>query len=118
VILAVEDDPTVRTFIVSTLERSGYRVLVAGTPAEAVALSEGLSERIDLLLSDVVMPGQTGHDLAGRLLAGRPELRVLLISGYDVRHAAPDKASLEFLAKPLDPSRLLAAVERALAGHG
>jgi two-component system cell cycle sensor histidine kinase/response regulator CckA len=118
VILAVEDDPTVRTFIVSTLERSGYRVLVAGTPAEAVALSEGLSERIDLLLSDVVMPGQTGHDLAGRLLAGRPELRVLLISGYDVRHAAPAKASLEFLAKPLDPSRLLAAVERALAGHG
>jgi hypothetical protein len=114
VILAVEDDPSVRTFVTSTLERAGYRVLVAGTPSEAVALSDGLSDRIDLLLTDVVMPGENGHDLAERLLATRPGLRVLMMSGYDVEPIPTDER-LTFLAKPFDRGLLLDAVERALA---
>ncbi len=116
VILAVEDDPSVRGFVISTLERSGYRVMVAATPAEAFALADGLPDRIDLLLTDIVMPGENGHDLADRLLASRPTLRVLLVSGYDVDPIGTDDERLRFLAKPFDRGQLLAAVERALVG--
>ncbi len=114
-VLAVEDDPLVRAFVVSTLERAGYRVLVAASPAEAIALSEGLTERIDLLVSDVVMPGSSGHDLAWRLLAVRPETRVVLMSGYDVEPSrSGEDPRLSFLPKPFDGRRLLTAVEQAL----
>jgi two-component system cell cycle sensor histidine kinase/response regulator CckA len=78
-VLVVEDEPVVRGFVVSTLERAGYHVLVAGSPAEAVALTEGLDERIDVLVSDLIMPETNGQVLAERLLARRPSMRVILM---------------------------------------
>ena len=115
-ILAVEDDAAVRAFVVATLEHAGHRVLVAASPAQAAALSDGLGETIDLLLTDLVMPGANGRDLAERLLVSRPSLRVVLMSGYD---AAPPEDRRDdpfrFLAKPFGPDELIAAIGQALA---
>jgi CheY-like chemotaxis protein len=115
-ILAVEDDAAVRAFVVATLERAGYRVLVAASPAQAAVLSEGLAETVDLLLTDLVMPGENGRDLAERLLVSRRSLRVVLMSGYD---AAPPEDRHDdrfiFLAKPFGADELVAAVRQALA---
>jgi hypothetical protein len=114
-ILAVEDDDAVRAFVVAALEHAGYRVLVAASPAQATALSDGLSEPIDLLLTDLVMPGGNGRDLAERLLADRPSLRVVLMSGYDAafNEVGPGDR-FHFLAKPFDADQLAAAVRLAL----
>ena len=115
-VLVAEDEPAVRSFVVSTLERAGYHVLVTGSPAEAVALTEGLDEPIDLLLTDLVMPGGSGQALAERLTKGRPSMRVILMSGYDPELAArPLSGSFSFLAKPFGGDELTAAVARALA---
>jgi two-component system, cell cycle sensor histidine kinase and response regulator CckA len=113
-ILVVEDDSAVRAFVVSTLERAGYSVLAAASPAHATALSDGLAEAIDLLLTDLIMPGGNGRDLAARLLTSRPSLRVVLMSGYDatISEVAPGR---RVLAKPFDAEELLAAVREALS---
>ena len=115
-VLVAEDEPVVRGFVVATLERAGYHVLVAGSPAEAVALTDGLDESIDLLLTDMVMPGSSGQALAERLLECRPSLRVVLMSGYDSGLASnPPDSRFHFLAKPFGGEELTAAVARALA---
>jgi CheY-like chemotaxis protein len=119
VILVVEDDPAVRGLVVAALEHAGHRVLVASSPAEATALSDGLADQIDLLLSDVVMPGGTGPELAERLIAHRPSLRVLLMSGYD--SPFPKNLSEQgfvFLAKPFGADQLRAAVVQVLGETG
>jgi PAS domain S-box-containing protein len=110
-ILVVEDDAAVRALVVATLEHAGYRVLVAASPAQAAALSDGLAESIDLLLTDLIMPGGNGRNLASRLLSSRASLRVVLMSGYENRR--DDR--LHFLAKPFGTDELLAAVRQALA---
>jgi two-component system cell cycle sensor histidine kinase/response regulator CckA len=112
-VLVVEDEVAVRGFVVSTLERAGYRVLVAGSPAEAVALTEGLNEQIDLLVTDLIMPQINGQVLAARLLARRPSLRVLLMSGYGASFERTDDVH-RFLAKPFGRDELLTAVADAL----
>jgi two-component system cell cycle sensor histidine kinase/response regulator CckA len=114
--LVVEDESTVRGFVVATLERVGYRVLVAASPAEAIALADGLDETIDLLLTDLVMPTMGGQALAERLMESRPDLRVVLMSGYDPDLvAAPMSGPFHFVAKPFGGDELLAVVARVLA---
>ena len=112
-ILVVEDDPSVRAFVVATLEHAGYRVMATGSPSQASALSDGLSENIDLLLTDLVMPGGNGRDLADRLIARRPELKVVLMSGYDAAPGGRDEC-YRFLAKPFGANELAAAVRQTL----
>ena len=114
-VLVVEDEPGVRGFVVSTLERAGYHVLVAGSAAEAVALTEGLAERIDVLVTDLIMPETNGQVLAERLLARRPSMRVVLMSGYGANLEASADSSYRFLAKPFGRDDLIAAVATALA---
>jgi two-component system, cell cycle sensor histidine kinase and response regulator CckA len=111
----VEDEPGVRGFVVSTLERAGHHVLVAGSAAEAVALTEGLAERIDVLATDLIMPETNGQVLAERLLARRPSMRVVLMSGYGANLEASADSSYRFLAKPFGRDDLIAAVATALA---
>jgi len=111
-VLVAEDDQSVRALVVAILERAGHRVLVAGAPAEAVALADGLTDPIHVLLTDAVMPGGTGRDLATRLRASRPGLKVVLMSGYDIDGSRePEIDHTAFLAKPFSPEALLAAVE-------
>src|SRR5581483_9694192 len=73
-ILLVEDEEAVRRFAARTLEGLGYRVLEAPGPAEAITVAEAFGAPIDLLVTDVTMPGLQGHQLAARLLAERPTL--------------------------------------------
>jgi CheY-like chemotaxis protein len=115
-VLVVEDDRSVRALAVATLEHAGFRVLVAGTPSQAESLAGDLDETIDLLLTDLVMPGGNGRDLAERLLVARPTLRVVLMSGYDSPPPNGRDERLRFLAKPFGADDLLTAVRQALAG--
>jgi PAS domain S-box-containing protein len=116
-VLLVEDEWTVREFVRDVLHASGYRVLSAATPAEAEALAERHAGRIDLLLTDVIMPELSGRELADRLVRRRTGLRVLYISGYtdDVlaRHGVLE-AGTSFLAKPFSPDALTHAVQEVL----
>ncbi len=118
-ILVVEDEPPLRRLVVSVLAAAGHQVLEAVNGYEAIALAEG-HERIDLLLTDVIMPGITGPDVAARLRSRRPELAVLYMSGYD--NELIDQKALErtasFLPKPFTPHSLLASVNELIgAGH-
>ncbi len=114
-ILLVEDDPAVRAFTVTRLERAGYRVLVAASAAQARALSGGLADRIDVLLTDLVMPDGNGRDLARLLVAERPSMRVVLMSGYDDGLGeSPGPDEFRFLAKPFGAAGLIETLERAL----
>ena len=81
-ILLAEDDPSVRGLATTMLKRQGYHVLTAANGDDALALAAQHPERIDLLLTDVVMPGMNGRELSERLLQLRPEMAVLFASGY------------------------------------
>jgi len=113
-ILFVEDEETVRVIVAETLRSFGYAVVEAGSGAEALRLvGEGITP--DLLLTDVVMPGMNGRDLAERLLEGRPDLAVLYTSGYpSAAITRTDEERAGYVQKPYDPSELAAAVRRVL----
>ena len=115
-VLVVEDEAAVRALVVSALERAGYRVLVAGSPAEALALTEGLDLTIELLVTDVIMPEIHGQVLAERLLARRPGMRVILMSGYGASLGPiPTSGPYHFMAKPFGRDQLTDLVAKVLA---
>ncbi len=103
--------------VVASLESSGYEVLGAETPAAALQLSKDYEGKIDMLLSDVVMPGMDGTRLAAALAEERPGLKVLYVSGYSRDHIS-DRGVLaqgvNFMQKPYRPSELAAEVRRIL----
>jgi PAS domain S-box-containing protein len=111
-VLLVEDEEGVRNVTARMLRHAGYRVLAAATPSEAFALFDRHLTDIDLLLTDIVMPEMHGPALAQRLVAQRPELRVLFVSGY--ADSIPDSRTatgkVAFLAKPFPSSRLVTTV--------
>jgi PAS domain S-box-containing protein len=115
-VLLVEDEAPVRAIARRILEKNGYRVLEADSLEEAVRLSETEAGGIDLLLTDVIMPGSTGPELAERLLASLPDLRVVYMSGYTdgsvVAQGIIDGSS-NFIQKPFT-GELLARKIRAV----
>ena len=120
-ILLAEDEQQVRQLAVRLLRGLGYRVLVAEHGAGALALAEQSGERIDLLLTDVVMPGMTGDELATRLRRERPELRVLFISGYSEDSEAIERVLRSgdgFLPKPFTIASLAHQVRQVLDRSG
>lgn len=116
-ILLVEDEAQVRLVARGILLRQGYHVIEAETGSEALLLAERNPGSIDLLLSDVVMPGMSGPELAKRLMARRPALKVLCMSGYTddavIRHGAAE-AGIAFIQKPFTPVTLARKVREAL----
>ncbi len=118
VILVVEDEASVLRLVRRVLEGEGMMVLSAQDAEEAVLLAEQHGGPIDVLLTDVVMPGQNGLELARRIEAGRPHTRVLFMSGY-ADHAIVQRdiidAGRPFLQKPFAPDRLTARVRDVLA---
>jgi len=119
-ILLVEDEDRLRARIRIALVRAGYRVLEAANAGEALLVAEQHKERIDLLLTDVVMPRVGGHVLAKRLAQLRPETRVLYMSGYTddaILGHGVEVGELAFLAKPFDMSTLAKKVRAVLDGE-
>jgi PAS domain S-box-containing protein len=112
-ILLVEDADVVRELTMRALELQGYTVLAAANPMDALALSE--REEYDLLLTDVVMPHMRGGELARRLSAQRPNLKVLFMSGYlDGEALLGEEAPTAFLQKPFKLDELAATVRELL----
>ena len=119
VVLLVEDESAVRAFIRRALERLGYTVLEAATGADALRVTSARSGPIHLLLTDMVMPGMQGIEVARRVTARRPATRVLFMSGFAAgAFGAPDlPADVDFLAKPFTTEALAHAVRDAIDGH-
>jgi signal transduction histidine kinase/CheY-like chemotaxis protein len=113
-ILLVEDEELVRTLACEILEGAGYDVLMAADSHEAVDLSAAHPGEIHLLLTDLVLPGMSGVDLRRAIQAHRPEIRTLLVSGYDNGLLGPEEHALPFLQKPFDRSLLLERVNEVI----
>lgn len=111
-VLLVEDEPLVRDMVRAFLERAGYGVEAVGTAEEAI---DGWSDRaVDLLLTDVMLPGQTGVELATALRQQRPDLKVVYMSGNVSDPTARDSvvsSDTRFLAKPFSRATLLDAIQ-------
>ncbi len=120
-VLLVEDHDQVRQLAATILRRNGYRVLEARDAADALLLSEHAGGTIDLLLTDIVLPHLRGDELAARLRARLPDLRVLFMSGYPDGAAVRDPATQDFdgpmVEKPIEPVPLLRMVRWALSGR-
>jgi CheY-like chemotaxis protein len=115
-ILLAEDEAFVRKATGEALESAGYRVIVAGSAAQALEAHRNCGEPVDLLLSDLVMPGISGHELANQLLVLCPNVRVLLMSGYAEQLALCQLSSYDrkYLAKPFSIPVLLRRVREVL----
>ena len=116
-ILVVEDEDAVREVAARMLRSAGYRVLTASNGSEALSSCEGHPEKIHLLLTDVVMPGMSGRQLAKRMREVRPELQILYMSGYlpsAIGHHGVLEPGEVFLHKPFNGKELRRKVRRAL----
>lgn len=108
-ILLCEDDNAVRLLTCRVLEGEGYKVLAAEDPLQALEIAKTHPDSIELLLSDLVMPEMNGSELATRILAIRPELRVVFISGYnseDIARSGISPDQFEIISKPFSPTAL------------
>jgi two-component system cell cycle sensor histidine kinase/response regulator CckA len=120
-ILLVEDEDQVRGVALRILRRHGYSVLDARNAGEALLLCEKHKGKIDLLLTDVVMPRVSGPELAQRLSTARPEMKVLCMSGYTDSGIVSNgmlAADVAYLQKPITPATLTRKVREVLEGPG
>jgi DNA-binding response OmpR family regulator len=112
----VEDDASVRELCRSVLRKEGFEVLVAAEPQEALELYLKATERCDLVITDVVMPGMSGPDLVEALRRLEPDLPALFVSGYAPEEVVGEGLSGAFLPKPFRPTELLRKVSAMLYG--
>ena len=116
-ILLVEDEEGVRRLAVQVLERAGYRVLTAADASDALRLTDETGGSYELLLTDVVMPGMSGTQLAAEITAQHPAIKVLFVSGYTpdaVLRDAVEGGAFAFLPKPFSPAALANRVREVL----
>jgi two-component system cell cycle sensor histidine kinase/response regulator CckA len=120
VVLVVDDEEGLRNIVCRTLQQEGYGTLAAAHGAEALELMEKAAEPVDLVVTDVVMPGMDGRELGRRLTRRWPTLPILYISAYDVndifRRGSP-RSSAPFLQKPFPPDGLITSVRQLLGSH-
>ncbi len=118
-ILLVEDEPAILKMSTIILEGMGYTVIAAGTPGEAIRLARDHQGRIDLLMTDVVMPEMNGRDLAGNIMSIYPDIKRLFMSGYTtnvIAHHGVLDQGVHFLQKPFSLGDLSGKVREALEG--
>lgn len=115
-VLVVEDDQDLCGLIARYLRRIGYETETAFTGEEALAIVDQCEVPFALYLVDLSLPGITGADFAGRILAGQSGARVLLTSGYpvDMTGFGPDSSRVSFILKPFPPPQLAAELERLM----
>ncbi len=119
-ILVVEDDPAVLTLAARMLAGQGYTVLAARSPAEAIRVAKESGADIHLVMTDVVMPGMNGRELAAKLLSLHPHLKRLFTSGYTadvIAHHGVLEEGVHFLQKPFDVGGLATKVREVLEGN-
>jgi signal transduction histidine kinase len=119
-ILVVEDEVAIRRLIENTLLQHGYRVLSASDGAEALAMAQAEKARIDLVISDVVMPHLSGPKFVEQLRASRPEIAVIFMSGYAHEGSLTGESlesNAEILEKPFSPAELLSLMRRMLGSE-
>jgi two-component system cell cycle sensor histidine kinase/response regulator CckA len=117
-VLLVEDEGVVRDYTTRVLDRAGFAVIAAADAAEALRLVEDEGRRIDVLVTDVVMPGMSGPDLAERIMERFPSVGVVLLSGYTAETLnleAVLEHGARFVTKPFTSAVLIAAVNEARA---
>jgi nitrogen-specific signal transduction histidine kinase/ActR/RegA family two-component response regulator len=120
-ILLVEDERMILSFAKRLLESIGYRVLTADSPMKAAGMIEEDAGSIDLVITDMVMPGMSGRELVERITRIRPDIKTIYMSGYrpDVAALHPDSTgNVAFLHKPFSRHDLLSVVHRVLAVDG
>ena len=116
-VLLVDDDTSVLNMLKRALEKRGYRVLAASSPAEALGLAENYVETISLLLTDVVMPGMNGRDLSDRILLAYPKIKLIFMSGYTSDIISHDRLLAEgitLLQKPFSMNALAVKIRETL----
>jgi CheY-like chemotaxis protein len=116
-ILLVEDEPAILQMTTMMLERLGYTVVAAATPGEAIRLALEYRGRIDLLMTDVVMPEMNGRELAGNLLSHYPNLKRLFMSGYTadiIAHHGVLDEGVHFIQKPFSMKDLSGKLRETL----
>ena len=116
-VLLVEDEEAVRDLVETILSGQGYKVIVAQDPRHAEEIARTYSGKIHLLLTDVVMPGTSGRELAARVMAIRPAIRVLYMSGYTenvITSGGLLEEGLAFLQKPFSPRALIQKIHEVL----
>jgi two-component system, cell cycle sensor histidine kinase and response regulator CckA len=119
VVLVVDDESTVRRFAHRVLVEHGYEVHEASDGSEALEVVRGLYDRLDVVVSDIVMPRLNGVELLRQLATARPELPVILMSGYAGPQLAERgiEAPCSILAKPFSAETLVAEVRRCIRGQ-
>lgn len=114
-ILFVEDDEGVRQSTLQILAAHGFRMLVAGSAEDALPLLA--REHVDVLFSDIVMPGLNGIELAKRAKASQPQIKTLLMTAYYSRAAEAEELADKLLFKPLRGVEIIAEIDALLAVH-
>jgi DNA-binding response OmpR family regulator len=114
VILVADDEVMIRNLVTLLLQAKGYIVLSASDGQEALELSRKYPGKIDLVITDVSMPRLNGMNLCMHLLEERPGIRVIVMSGADMREIVSQNINLPFLPKPFDGEALLARVREIL----
>jgi DNA-binding response OmpR family regulator len=110
-ILVVDDEPPIRQLVARILERKGHRVIQCGDAASALAVTDA----VDLLLVDYVLPDMNGRDLTAQLRAARPTLPVILMSGFLPDPDLAPPAPSTFMQKPMTPQVVVDTVDQMLA---
>jgi CheY-like chemotaxis protein len=116
-VLLVEDEPLILGVTEEILKSLGYTVLSAARPSVALEIAAAHSGRIDLILTDVVMPGMNGRELVERLLQDRSDLKALFMSGYTanvIMHRGLGGDSDHFIQKPFKPRQLAAKIREVM----
>jgi PAS domain S-box-containing protein len=115
-VMVVEDDDAVRSLVKRAIQREGHQVLEARNAAEALLLAERHHEQLDLVVTDLIMPGMSGHDLVRRLRENYESINVLFMSGYTAEiFAQNEKPDGPFIEKPFAPRELWARVAEILS---
>lgn len=118
-VLIVDDEPTVRMLVLEILEEQGFAVIEAGDAAAAVEILKS-ARRVDLLVTDIALPGQNGRELADAAKCLRPGLKVLFMTGYayniEVGNGSAMAGGMEIITKPFSLDRLAKKVQAMIAG--
>jgi CheY-like chemotaxis protein len=116
-VLIVDDDPLVRSLTERVLTRLGYTVMAAADASEAVELVSKEGNHVDLMLTDVIMPQQSGPALHQRILELQPDVKVIYMSGYTGDHIGDRAADAPLLTKPFTLKQLSDAIRAVLEGR-